>query len=135
MRAKRAVVAFLALILIGLSTACRRTPTYTGPPNLVIHMVMEKWAIVPGHIVVPQGAKVELILVTADVEHGLAVPGLAIHESVQPGRTTVVRFLALKPGVYPMRCSVYCGRGHDDMTGEIVITPAPLSRSVTPVHK
>ncbi|HTV81749.1 MAG TPA: cupredoxin domain-containing protein [Acidobacteriaceae bacterium] len=115
-------------------TACRHTPTYTGPPNLVIHMLMKKWAIQPDRVVVPQGAKVELIIITADVEHGIGVPGLAINEPVQPGRTTVVRFLARKPGVYPLHCSVYCGRGHDRMTGEIVITPA-LPAAATPIHK
>lgn len=132
--AKRSGRLLLALILIGLATSCRHTPTYSGPPNLIVHVLMKKWAIVPARIVVPQGAKVELILTTSDVEHGIGVRGLAINESIQPGRTTVVRFLAQTPGVYPMRCSVYCGRGHDKMTGEIVITPAP-SAVVTPVHK
>lgn len=118
---------------MGLLTACRHTPTYAGPPNLIIHMLMKKWAIVPSHVVVPQGARVELIVTTADVEHGLAVPGLAINEPVQPGWTTVIRFLAQTPGSYPMRCSIACGRGHDKMTGEIVITPAPAA-AVNPVH-
>lgn len=126
--------AVLAVILIGSLAGCRHTPTYSGPPNLVVHMLMKKWAIEPNRVVVPQGAKVELIVTTADVEHGLAVPGLAINEPVQPGWTTTVRFLAQTPGVYPMRCSIACGRGHDQMTGQIVITPAPPP-SVTPVHK
>jgi heme/copper-type cytochrome/quinol oxidase subunit 2 len=117
----------LAVVVMGPLAACRHTPTYAGPPNLVVHMLMKKWAIVPSRVIVPQGAKVELIVTTADVEHGLAVPGLAINEPVQPGWTTVVRFLALKPGVYPMHCSIACGRGHDKMTGEILITPAPSS--------
>ncbi len=133
-RAKRGAAALLALISAILLAGCRHTPTYTGPPNLVIHMAMKKWAIVPSRVVVPQGAKVELIVITGDVEHGIAVPGLAVNEPVQPGWTTVVRFLAIKPGVYPMHCSIACGRGHDQMTGEIVITPASVPR-VTPVHK
>lgn len=131
--AKRGRAALLSLILMGLLTACRHTPTYAGPPNLIIHMLMKKWAILPSHVVVPQGARVELIVTTADVEHGLAVPGLAINEPVQPGWTTVIRFLAQTPGSYPMRCSIACGRGHDKMTGEIVITPAPAA-AVNPVH-
>jgi heme/copper-type cytochrome/quinol oxidase subunit 2 len=131
--AKRGCRALLALFLLGFVTACRHTPTYNGPPSLVIHVLMKKWAVLPDQVVVPQGAKVELIIITTDVEHGFAVPELAINEPVQPGRTTVVRFLAQKPGIYPMHCSVYCGRGHDKMTGEIVITPAAAA-VVTPVH-
>jgi len=131
--AKHGRPVWLALVLLGLLAGCRHTPTYRGQPNLVIHILMKKWAIVPNRVVVPQGAKVELIVTTTDVEHGIAVPGLAINEPVQPGWTTVVRFLAQKPGVYPMHCSIACGRGHDQMTGEIVITPAPPG-AVTPVH-
>lgn len=133
-RAKRTGTGLLALMLLGSLTACRHTPSYSGPPSLVIHVLMKKWMIVPNRIVVPEGAKVELIVTTADVEHGIAVPGLAINEPVQPGWTTVVRFLAQKSGVFPMHCSIACGRGHDKMTGVIVIAPPP-SAVVTPARK
>lgn len=112
-------ICFLLLI----PAACKRTPTYAGPPNMVLPVVMKKWAIVPDRIVVRQGTRVELIVSTADVEHGFNVPGLAINEPVQPGKPAAVRFLAQTAGTYPMRCSIACGRGHDKMTGVIVITP------------
>lgn len=88
---------------------------------------MRKWAIAPARIVVRQGARVELVVSTADVEHGMAVPALGINEPVQPRKPAVIRFLAQTPGVYPLRCSIACGRGHDQMTGAIVIEAAPLS--------
>jgi cytochrome c oxidase subunit II len=94
---------------------------YSGPPDTVLPVVMKKWAIVPARIVVRQGARVELVVSTADVEHGFAVPALGVNEPVQPGKPAAVRFLAQTPGVYPMRCSIACGRGHDQMTGAIVI--------------
>lgn len=90
---------------------------------------MKKWVIVPNRIEIPQGAHVELIVSTADVEHGLAVPALDINEPVQPGKPAVIRFLALKPGTYPMHCSILCGRGHDQMTGVIVIEPNSAANS------
>ncbi|HTW47953.1 MAG TPA: cupredoxin domain-containing protein, partial [Acidobacteriaceae bacterium] len=71
---------------------------------------MKKWEIVPRRIVVRQGARVELIVSSADVEHGLAVPGLGINEPIQPGKPAAIRFFADKPGVYPMHCSILCGR-------------------------
>jgi len=86
---------------------------------------MKKWAIQPARIVIPQGARVELIVSTADIEHGMAVPGLGINEPVQPGKPAAIRFLAKTPGVYPMHCSIACGRGHDQMTGAIVIEASP----------
>ena len=108
---------FGVLLLLG----CKQTPTYSGPPDTVIKVVMKKWAIEPSRITVRQGARVELVVSTADVEHGLGVRGLAINEPVQPGKPAVIRFLAQTPGTYPMRCSILCGKGHKDMLGEIVI--------------
>jgi heme/copper-type cytochrome/quinol oxidase subunit 2 len=126
-RAKAAVV-FGAVPLLLLMTGCgRKTPTYSGPPDTVIAVVMKKWAIAPARIVVRQGARVELVVSTPDVEHGFNVPALGINEPVQPLHPAAIRFLAQMPGVYPMRCSIACGRGHDQMTGAIVIEANPLS--------
>jgi|HubBroStandDraft_1064217.scaffolds.fasta_scaffold79384_2 cytochrome c oxidase subunit 2 len=108
-------------------TACRATPQDTTPPDIIRQVVMKKWAILPSRIEVPQGKEIELIVTSSDVEHGIAIPGLGIREPVQPGRTTVVRFRAKAAGTYPMKCSILCGRGHDQMTGQIVITPAPTA--------
>ena len=114
------------LIALGLSvwmSGCRKkTPTFEGPPDTVRQIVMKKWEIDPGRLEVSQGARVELVVSSTDVEHGIAVPGLGINEPVQPEHPAVIRFLAQTPGTYPMRCSVLCGRGHDAMVGEIVIT-------------
>jgi cytochrome c oxidase subunit 2 len=118
----------LAGALVLSMTGCgKRTPTYAGPPDTVRQIVMKKWEINPARIEVPQGARVELVVTSTDIEHGIAVPGLGINEPVQPEHPAVVRFLAQTPGTYPMRCSVLCGRGHDKMTGEIVITATSQS--------
>jgi cytochrome c oxidase subunit 2 len=101
----------------------KKTPTFAGPPDTVRQIVMKKWEIDPARVEVPQGAHVELVVTSTDVEHGIAVPALGINEPVQPEHPAVIRFLAQTPGTYPMRCSVLCGRGHDQMTGVIVITP------------
>jgi cytochrome c oxidase subunit II len=128
MSAKAAVFLIGAVPLLSLMIGCgRKTPMYSGPPDTVLPVVMKKWAITPVRIVVRQGARVELIVSSADVEHGLAVPGLGINEPIQPRKPAAIRFLAQKPGIYPMRCSIACGRGHDQMTGAIVIEADPLS--------
>jgi heme/copper-type cytochrome/quinol oxidase subunit 2 len=115
----------LLLLMIGCG---RKTPTYTGPPDTVLPVVMKKWAITPARVVVRRGARVELIVTTADIEHGFAVPALGINEPIDPGKPAAIRFLAQDPGVYPMRCSIACGRGHDQMTGVIVIEDYPDGR-------
>jgi len=124
-KCRTTIAAKAGLLLVFLLSGCSRTPTFSGPPDTVIKVVMKKWAIEPSRITVPQGTRVELVVSTADVEHGLGVRGLAINEPVQPGKPAVIRFLAQTPGTYPMRCSILCGKGHKDMLGEIVIEPRP----------
>lgn len=114
-----------AVLLLAVVSCGKRTPTYSGPPDTVRSVVMKKWAIVPARLEFLQGTRVELVVSTVDVEHGIDVPGLGINEPVQPGKPAVIRFLAQTPGTYPMRCSIACGRGHDKMTGAIVILANP----------
>jgi cytochrome c oxidase subunit 2 len=82
---------------------------------------MKQWEMEPRTIVVARNAKVELTIESGDVEHGLAVPGLDIDESVQKGKPVIVRFIAANSGDYVMRCSILCGRGHDQMKGRILV--------------
>lgn len=113
----------MALLLPLIMQGCRQAPQDNTPADVIKQIVMKKWAIVPNRIEVPQGDEVELVVTSTDVEHGIAVPKLGIREPVQPGMPTIVKFRAKKAGVYPMHCSVLCGRGHDQMTGVIVVTP------------
>jgi cytochrome c oxidase subunit 2 len=115
----------LLVLMIGCG---KKTPGYAGPPDTVRQIIMKKWEIDPKRVEVPQGARVELVVTSTDVEHGIDVPGLGIREPVQPEHPAVIRFLAQTPGVYPMSCSVLCGRGHNQMTGEIVITARSSSK-------
>jgi cytochrome c oxidase subunit II len=82
---------------------------------------MKQWDMVPRKLVVPRNAKVELTIESDDVEHGLTVPGLDIDEPVKKGEPAIVRFVATRDAVYVMRCSILCGRGHDEMKGQILV--------------
>ena len=59
----------LILWMIGCG---KKTPTYAGPPDTVRQIVMKKWEIEPNRVEVPQGARVELVVTSTDVEHGIA---------------------------------------------------------------
>ncbi len=101
----------------------QRTPTYAGPPDTVLSVVMKKWAITPDRVVVRQGAHVEMVVSTTDVEHGIAVPGLGINEpgaAGQAGRGCPRQDLR---GTYPNALQHPLRTRPRSMTGVIVITP------------
>ncbi len=111
------VVAVLCLPFFFLS-GCTKD---LGPPDVKERLVMKKYEFIPPVIRVKQGQVVELDIVTADVQHGLAVPELGIKAAVHPGDVTEVKFRADKKGEFLMRCYILCGPGHDDMQGKIVV--------------
>lgn len=90
-------------------------------PEININVVMKKWMITPDVIRVKKGTLVHLHITTPDVQHGFDVKGLNISEAVDPGKTTDINFVADKPGKYEIECGILCGKGHDDMTGSIIV--------------
>jgi cytochrome c oxidase subunit II len=114
----------IAFILPFTAIGCKGTPAGNTPPDVIKTITMKKWSIEPSRIEVPQGDEVELVVSSTDVEHGIAISKLGILETVQPGKPAIVKFRAKDSGVYAMSCSVLCGKGHDQMTGVIVVTPA-----------
>ncbi|HEY5285039.1 MAG TPA: cupredoxin domain-containing protein, partial [Polyangia bacterium] len=88
----------------------------------VIKVTAKKFEFKPAVITVKKGELVELELTTSDRRHGFDAPELAIHAEIKPGAPTKVQFKPDKAGHFPFHCSVFCGDGHEEMTGEIVVT-------------
>ncbi len=60
-----------------------------------------------------------------DVPHGFAILGATTSELlVMPGETRTLRWLPLKPGVYPMYCTDFCSALHQEMSGYVRVSPA-----------
>ena len=112
----RIVLPALLLVVVGPVSGCN-----SDKPDVVIPVVMKKYAFDPPLIRVRRGQVVELDVSTADVQHGFTVPDLGIKEPIQPRRPAKIVFKADRAGVFPMSCSIICGPGHDDMTGKIVV--------------
>jgi len=93
----------------------------SSKPDVVIPVVMKKYAFDPPVIRVKKGQLVELDVSTADVQHGFHVPDLGIKEPIQPHRPARIVFRADRAGVFPMSCSIICGPGHDEMHGQIMV--------------
>jgi len=53
---------------------------------------------------------------------GINVAALGVRADIVPGRPTRLRLPPLKPGRYVFNCDVFCGSGHEEMEGAIVVT-------------
>ncbi len=81
---------------------------------------MRKWVWEPSVLRVKQGELVRLVIHNADVNHPLYIPELGIEAEVPP-EGAVVEFEAKKKGSFFFLCGTYCGEGHAEMQGTLII--------------
>jgi plastocyanin len=86
-----------------------------------IDLKASRFAFTPGSLRVKAGVPVELHVVSTDGSHGIAIPASKINEPLPAGKEVVIRFTPDQAGKYPFRCSVFCGSGHADMHGELIV--------------
>ena len=85
-----------------------------------IHMGVRQWVWEPSILYAKEGELVRLVIHNADVRHPLVIPDLGIEADVPP-EGAVVEFVATRKGVFDFLCGTYCGVGHAEMQGRIVI--------------
>jgi cytochrome c oxidase subunit II len=106
-----------ALFLIGLPVWAQDSDS-----GQVIEMQAKRFEFIPSEITIKKDVPVVLELTSLDVKHGFNCPGLGLHADIYPGKTTNLRFTPKKTGSFTFYCDVYCGEGHEDMTGVLVVT-------------
>ena len=74
-----------------------------------------------GELHVPVGADVQLNLSAQDVIHSFWVPNFRIKQDAIPGIPTQLRFVATKPGTYPVVCAELCGGYHGSMRSQVIV--------------
>ena len=89
----------------------------------VIKVTAKKFEFSPAEIHLKRGEHVVLELTSLDRKHGFKLPELGIRTEVPAGGTTRVEVTADKPGRFPFACDVFCGDGHEDMTGILIVDP------------
>ncbi len=76
---------------------------------------------VPDEIHLKKGETVSLELSSTDTIHGFACPDLGIDTKLVPGQPLTVPVTLSAPGEYDFFCSVFCGEGHENMLGKIIV--------------
>ena len=79
------------------------------------------WAFSPSTITVKKGDTVELILVNQEGDHGISLPDFGVSLKGVEGEEKSVEFVADKVGTFSFRCNVFCGTGHKEMDGILVV--------------
>ncbi|NEU83505.1 cytochrome c oxidase subunit II [Nostoc sp. UIC 10630] len=104
--------------------------TLNKPADLVVDVkgIQYAWifnypdsGITSGELHIPVGADVQLNLSAQDVIHSFWVPNFRLKQDALPGIPTELRFVATKPGTYPVVCAELCGGYHGSMRTEVIV--------------
>jgi cytochrome c oxidase subunit 2 len=81
------------------------------------------WKFIPDEIRVPAGSSVTFYITSADVQHGFDIKDTNINMMALPGQISKLTVNFDTPGEYPYICNEYCGVGHQNMYGKIIVEP------------
>jgi cytochrome c oxidase subunit 2 len=87
----------------------------------VIRITAKKFEFSPAKITVKVGKPIVLEFVSLDRKHGVNSTELGIRADIKPGKPIRIRLVPAKTGTFEYHCDVFCGDGHEEMSGTIVV--------------
>lgn len=87
----------------------------------VVTLTAKQFTFTPAEVRVNQGEKVKLVVTSPDVAHGIAIPAFNVNLNIPAGKTATTEFTADQKGTFPFFCSVFCGSGHGQMRGSLIV--------------
>ena len=92
-----------------------------APGKYQAYVIGQAFTWLPSEMHFKVGDEVTFFVTSPDVQHGFYVRGTNINVQVIPGEVAKVKTVFKKPGEYLVICSEYCGIGHQNMIGRIVV--------------
>ena len=93
----------------------------TTSPEKVVQIVAQRFSYTPNEIILQKGQPAVLEFKALDFTHGFKIPDLKIRADLLPGQVTRVRLTPMAVGTYAFLCDNFCGSGHEQMNGKIIV--------------
>jgi cytochrome c oxidase subunit II len=92
------------------------------PGERVIKIVAKKFEFVPAEIRVKKGETVTLRFSAPEVPMGANFADFKQRVDIVPGKTSTLRLTFERAGSFEFVCDVFCGSGHEEMSGTLIVT-------------
>jgi len=86
-----------------------------------VEIMAMKFSFTPETVKVKRGEQVTLLVTSIDRIHGFKMPAFGVRTDIVPGETTRVTITPDKVGQFAFFCDVFCGDGHEDTAGTLVV--------------
>jgi cytochrome c oxidase subunit 2 len=91
------------------------------PKPRVIRVVAKKFEFVPAEIRVGRGETVVLQFSAPEVPMGFNLADFKLRTDIVPGSVASLTFTPDRVGTFTFLCDVFCGTGHEDMSGTLIV--------------
>jgi manganese oxidase len=118
------IAAGAAFLLYGTVQVVYASMPQEGTPETSIYLriVRNRWEWDPDYVEVRRGARVRVLIENEDsFDHGFAIREFGVDRRVPADSKVTVDFVADSTGTFEFFCSVYCGAGHFDQKGTLVV--------------
>lgn len=109
----------LVALLLGSATAGAVRLAAQSPTE--IRISAKKFEYHPNKVTAKLGQPVTFVLTSEDRIHGFKMTDFALRTDIVPGQETRLTLTPDKPGNFTFFCDVFCGDGHEDMDGTLVV--------------
>ncbi|QWF70512.1 cupredoxin domain-containing protein [Methylomonas paludis] len=87
----------------------------------VIVITASRFVYSPNQITIKKGQTVLLEIQATDTQHGFSIPDLGVRVDAIPGEKKTIKITPTKNGRFVFYCDIFCGSGHEQMAGEIIV--------------
>ena len=94
---------------------------FAGPNVQVYKIVARRFEFLPHVVRLTKGIPALLEFTSEDVIMGFNCPAFDVRTDIVPGQVARVRFTPDKVGTFDFLCDIFCGDGHENMTGKITV--------------
>ena len=91
------------------------------PKEKVIKITAKKFNYTPGTVTLKKGVPVILEFRSQDVLMGFNLPDFNTRADIVPGKATRLSLTPDKTGTFVFLCDVFCGTGHEEMNGKLIV--------------
>ena len=85
-------------------------------------MLAKRFTFEPATIEAVQGERLRILVKSGDGLHGFEIKQFKVSKEIPRGaEPVVIEFTAREAGKFPILCSVFCGDGHGDMKGMLLV--------------
>jgi cytochrome c oxidase subunit 2 len=110
---------FTALLIGGAAGgAMRLLAADTGNE---VSVAASRFEFTPDTVKAKVGQPLTFVLTSLDRIHGFKMPDFGIRTDIVPDQETRVTITPQKAGTFTFFCDIFCGDGHEEMAGTLVV--------------